>query len=490
MVYINQKFLCSSGNPDKCDYVGGSAMHHAAANNHMNCVTFLVSFGANIWSLDNDLHTPFDVAAVNGHEDIVNYLDSVINKQLTLNKKIVRKLKEKAVLDAQKRIRKYRKLQQKAQKRVQKQVHKLAQDREKMGVSQTPIPVITTLGRNDKRRFSPTSTVSSGRSLHSSQSEPKPYSAHVNTLNRGKKFPLTGVAKKLKQKSSKEQMMNMYNQNQNGDFKVGEREMDGRKTIRSLSGLKRDNQVMYVKNGVGSISSGSSRNDYDTGSNGREDVISRAISEPDFFYSGQDEASIFERPGFGSVSFINKRMTTGAMMSLPHEEAVIESEPVPSTSGMNGHVANGPITNGHSTLNGPTSVTSVAGSQKRIQQRQRRSSLSDSIGTVGSLAVRMKDLPWSVEDVEPLDDDDEESSPLELFLACYGLTEWFSVFAQQKIDLTAMMLLSDLDLKELGLPMGPRRKIMDAVVRRKQVLNNPGQVIDTHLWPMVVTFDL
>ena len=49
------------GNPDKCDFLGNTALHCAAINGHMSCVTFLVSFGANIWALDNDFHTPLDV---------------------------------------------------------------------------------------------------------------------------------------------------------------------------------------------------------------------------------------------------------------------------------------------------------------------------------------------------------------------------------------------------------------------------------------------
>ncbi len=86
----------------------------------MNCVSFLVSFGVNLWALDNDFHTAKDVAAINHREDIIQFLDQVIAKQSALNTKVVKKIKEKAVLDAEKRIKAYQKYQKKAAKKAEK----------------------------------------------------------------------------------------------------------------------------------------------------------------------------------------------------------------------------------------------------------------------------------------------------------------------------------------------------------------------------------
>uniref|UniRef100_A0A8C6YVB3 USH1 protein network component sans n=1 Tax=Nothoprocta perdicaria TaxID=30464 RepID=A0A8C6YVB3_NOTPE len=68
--------LCR-GDPDKCDIWGNTPLHLAAANGHLNCLSFLISFGANIWCLDNDYHTPLDMAAMKGHMECVRYLDSI-----------------------------------------------------------------------------------------------------------------------------------------------------------------------------------------------------------------------------------------------------------------------------------------------------------------------------------------------------------------------------------------------------------------------------
>ena len=46
------------------------------------------------------------------------------------------------------------------------------------------------------------------------------------------------------------------------------------------------------------------------------------------------------------------------------------------------------------------------------------------------------------------------------FLNDHGLTEYAGAFAEEKITYASLTLLSESDLKELGLPMGPRRVIL------------------------------
>lgn len=451
-------FVFCRGNTDICDILGNTPMHHASANGHMNCTTFLVSFGANIWCLDNEFHTALDVAGLYGRNEIVKYLDSVVAKQSALNKKIVRKLKEKAVLDAQKRIKKYHKLQDKAQKKAEKEDRQLETASIKSQSRSAPASLHNYTYRSDGlSRYSV--------SLKSNFSEPKPFSAHFTntTLSSGnKKFTLAGVAKKIKHRKD------ISNAGFSSEFKVGEVEMDGTRTIRSLSGLKRDHHVLYVKDRKGSDDSGSSKNDDiqdDVFINRDHDAVSRAISEPDFLYNGDsgvgsddstppESSGIFERPGFGSVAFMNRRLANGTFMSLPSEgdDQEFEVNDKPATSG-----------------------------QKKSKHTRTHSS-SDSIGTLGSLAARMRDLPWEEDDLETLDDDAVyDSSPLELFLAANGLTGFIPMFTREKIDLQAIMLLTDKDMVDLSLPMGPRRKLLAAVAKRKAVLDKPGAMEDSVL---------
>jgi ankyrin repeat protein len=49
-------------------------------------VIFLVNFGANLWALDIDYHTPKELAAMNSRDDILRFLDGVAAKEETTNK--------------------------------------------------------------------------------------------------------------------------------------------------------------------------------------------------------------------------------------------------------------------------------------------------------------------------------------------------------------------------------------------------------------------
>lgn len=61
------------------------------------------------------------------------------------------------------------------------------------------------------------------------------------------------------------------------------------------------------------------------------------------------------------------------------------------------------------------------------------------------------------------------------WLARLGLAKYADVFAQNEIDLDAVRHLSDDDLKELGLPLGPRRKVLAAAM----ALDDAGSQVET-----------
>ena len=78
-------------------------------------------------------------------------------------------------------------------------------------------------------------------------------------------------------------------------------------------------------------------------------------------------------------------------------------------------------------------------------------------------------------------DDESEDAPIYLFLAATGLTEFIPVFSKEKIDLEALMLLTEEDLIGLKLPLGPRRKLLKAIKDRENTISDPGEVADSHL---------
>lgn len=91
------------------------------------------------------------------------------------------------------------------------------------------------------------------------------------------------------------------------------------------------------------------------------------------------------------------------------------------------------------------------------------------------------DLPWDQEDLGLDDDEDEETSPLDAFLSTISLPEFALAFSREHLDLEALMLCSDEDLKGIRIQLGPRKKILEAVARRKYALESPGIIKDSCL---------
>lgn len=230
--------------------------------------------------------------------------------------------------------------------------------------------------------------------------------------------------------------------------------------MRSLSGLQLGSDVMFLKQGtyVNPKDRGR-RNIRDMFPRDNSDAISRAISEPDLHGpdvdyseistdSGHD--SLFTRPGLGTMVFRRNYMS-GGMFDLGGPDEATEGR---------------------------------SGNNVRLRSRLRpcTSLDEDSIGSARSLRERnVEEVPW--EEVElGLDDDDEpETSPLEVFLAAQSMSELFIIFKREKIDLDALLLCSDQDLKSIHIPLGPRKKVLDACKKHMETIEDPECIEDTDL---------
>ncbi|XP_068610733.1 pre-mRNA splicing regulator USH1G-like [Brachionichthys hirsutus] len=419
------------GDPDKCDIWGNAPLHLAAANGHHSCLSFLVAFGANVWCLDNDYHTPLDAAATKGHADCVRYLDAIAAKQITLNPKAISKLKGRAFRAAERRIKECAKLQRKHREHTERRFAKES----------------GTLDNFDSISFS---SYSSGSTWSPKFNTNVPYSqATLHSTAKGK----TKIRKKLEKKKQVD-----------GSFKIYE---DGRRSVRSLSGLQLGNDVMFLKRGTYADPTEQSRlnirdvfpRDHDDDA----DAVSRAMSDPGLHEAAYSEISadsgrdsLFTRPGLGTMVF-RRNYTAGGMFDIEtrDERSVAGSEPV-------GRAPN-----------------------VRLRGRlpPRSPSLDeDSIGSALSLRERNnQELPWEEIDVGPDQDTEPENSPLESFLASQSLSEFMQMFRREKIDLQALLLCSDQDLTSIHIPLGPRKKLLDACKRRLDTLNEPEAIDDTEL---------
>jgi phospholipase DDHD2 len=52
-------------------------------------------------------------------------------------------------------------------------------------------------------------------------------------------------------------------------------------------------------------------------------------------------------------------------------------------------------------------------------------------------------------------------------LESLGLEQYAPVFVAEEVDLAALALCTDADLKQMGLPLGPRKKLLAMVQMRR-----------------------
>ncbi|XP_058476985.1 pre-mRNA splicing regulator USH1G-like [Solea solea] len=422
------------GDPDRCDIWGNTPLHLAAANGHHNCLSFLVAFGTNVWCLDNDYHTPLDMAATKGHMDCVRYLDSIAAKQITLNPKLVGKLKDRAFRAAERRIKDCAKLQRRHRERMER---KFMKDSAALDNLDAISFSSYTSGSTLSRKFN---TVTSNM----------PYSqATLHSTAKGK----AKIQKKLEKKKQVD-----------GTFKIYE---EGRKSVRSLSGLQLGNDVMFLKQGTYADPKEKSRLNirymFPRDDDDDADTISRAMSDPGLHEAAFSEISadsgrdsLFNRPGLGTMVFRRNYLSRGMFgIGAQDEGSVAGSDPVGRAPNvrLRGHLPRPPL--------------SVDG---------------DSIGSALSLQERdLHELPWEETDIGLDEDQDPENSPLETFLASQSLSEFMTIFRREKIDLAALLLCSDQDLSSVHIPLGPRKKLLDACKRRLDTLDEPEAIEDTEL---------
>jgi len=75
----------------------------------------------------------------------------------------------------------------------------------------------------------------------------------------------------------------------------------------------------------------------------------------------------------------------------------------------------------------------------------------------------------------------ENDSPLATFLSSLDLLDSVQLLHRERLDLEALALCDEKDLISIGLPLGPRKKILHAIQRRKEVMSHSGRLSDSEL---------
>uniref|UniRef100_A0A8B9L3R8 Ankyrin repeat and sterile alpha motif domain containing 4B n=1 Tax=Astyanax mexicanus TaxID=7994 RepID=A0A8B9L3R8_ASTMX len=381
------QLICSrDGDPNLSDIWGNTPLHHAAANGHMHVLSFLVNFGANLFALDNDFHTPMDVAASRDQMNCVRFLDSAASNQTSQNAKRVAQLKKQAVKDAEVRVKQC----EKVKKRHQSKMDKMYRGGGSVsGVSEASAATMTSGNEQFSKLIAADKTGSISSTIK-------------GTLQR--KF-----GKKDKGTVSKQ-----------GDSNV--------------IFVKQENGNAEKPDFVDVFNENEENEEDEDGMGGFND------DEEDEEGAGQAKESIFKRPGLGNMVF---RRNFSMEMGMEPDEF-------------------------------PSGDTEDLGFliRKEVFDAE-EDGLED-------YSKEDSQLPWNEEEIG-LDEDEEETSPLDAFLSSINLLDFAPVFVREKLDLEALMLCSDDDLKSIRIQLGPRKKVLDAAARRKAVMEQPGVMKDTFL---------
>jgi len=342
----------------------------------MHILSFLVNFGANVFALDNELHTAMDVAAACDRMDCVRFLDASASQQTTRDPRRVANLKKEAGKKAEKRV----KLCEKVKKR-----HKSKMDKMYRGAGDDEAGArVSNAGSMPNEQFSKLIATKTSGSL----------SARVKGTLQGR------FGKKDKDTLPKER----------GDGNV-------------VYGSQDNPEFLDVFN---EEDENEEETDGDLGDEGEAKGDGDSLP-------AENKQSIFNRPGLGGLTFM-KRLG-------------LESEDVVSESDENlGYLVHHEIVE----------------------------TGDDDAGGAG-------DVPWEQEDLGLDDELDEETSPLDTFLSTISLQEFSMAFNREQLDLEALMLCSDNDLKGIRIQLGPRKKILEAATRRTNALANPGKMMDSFL---------
>ncbi|XP_065082289.1 pre-mRNA splicing regulator USH1G [Ochlerotatus camptorhynchus] len=427
------------GDPDKSDQFGNTALHLASAKGHMPCVDFLVQFGVNLYALDIDNHSAQDLAAINNRDNILRYLDAAAANLEAVDKKKVRDLKERAKKKSAKRAQEYAARQQ-----------KLEQGKDEQRVRpHRPSNMLQML----KHKIW---SGSQGNLKNSHKDNLNNNSTKFSALVGGTVTGSRGAVKKRAEASKLRQQM------ENGGFKIGEVEPTGKRSVRSIQGLQRDSEILYVGTYISSDDNskrGKIKDVFDVDSNGYEEVddddsesggssakfntISRSVSQPDFLANLNDDLtndvmlqnrpSIFNRP---SGNLAMTRSVSTVLAQLGNENSANES----SDGSTIAKPKHGPIK--------PRTQLVISDSESEADSSENEEN--------DSLAVLR-------------------------FLAAFKLDDHYPIFQKNEIDMETLMLLTEGDIKSLGLPIGPHRRLCIAIQERKEALASPGTILDSRL---------
>jgi len=198
---------------------------------------------------------------------------------------------------------------------------------------------------------------------------------------------------------------------------------------------------------------------------------------------------VFERPEKSSIKTDQTDLSGGSSTEMPIRKsagmvASLNSLHSKNKGGYNRSMDRG-YTNGNNGYptnnqqNGyPRKLSSMSGGS--VIDSGKRTANGKGFGSSQHLGASMSssksgNLPPSKRTGRPVGYREVHMGPLYTFLHSLGMDEFRDVFLREKIDLSACLLCDEKDLREIGLPLGPRKKLIDAINKRNQVMREASE---------------
>lgn len=408
------------GDPDKANFDGATAVHLAANCGQLNCLSFLTNFGCNIWALNNDGRTPLEDAAYHGRMDCVRHLDGLIAIEMMRDKKAAERQKLQSKREAIKRVKKQSKRQQERDKAYDRRVKNELKDR------------YDTLGTGPKSEDTNGNTLRK-RSTGSMYKD-RPFSEQVaaNGISKSTENIEANNHKYSDTFSQRSQLFQRLKGKINSTLR-GKKSKDDDDFFKKRSSLSQPN----LFDGGGTIASRNS-------SNWRQTPSMRSTGS---LASGSDSSDDENVPEIGHI--IKTYDNSGNISTQIHYN--------------------------DSASNKPTNGT--------VSSRKRAGSSSSSKSARSHDVLSLRSAGYDEQDISTYNEmaDTNEMKAVITFLSCLKLEQFARPFIQESLDLSALVLCSDKDLQELGLPLGPRRKILEAARKHQMAIQSPATMADTKI---------
>jgi len=405
------------GDPDRPNQDGATAIHLAASCGQLNCLSFLTNFGANIWALDNEGRTPLEEAALHGRMECVRHLDGLVAIYMMRNQKEVERRRKQAKKDMMKRIKKQEKVIQSRENAYEKKVARETR----------------------------------GRSKSESIGSKGTWTGNGTTASRRHHFErtfseLTGSSSELGDMSDRKSVKSYSSEN--SQF--------GSKSVRVMGALR-----------------------------SKFNSLRSSGNEPKMLHRRSlNDSGLFDDMSTSSPSFLDQ--LESHVVESNHENLSSESvDPyeVDESDLAYGHVVKkfddkGNITTHVHYVPKHSAKMKNGSVASRTSHSSRLSNSSLPFNDIRSLKSTELEDSYSQSDMGT---EYTESKSLVTFMASLNLEQFTTSLINESIDLNTLALCSDEDLKDIGLPLGPRKKILDAVKKRNAVLNRPGPMTDSKI---------